>query len=200
MRLPLRCLATLLCLVPLSLSSQALSSFSEDPDVELGLRVTVTKANLSPGACGCFWLTGGAGDIAIPLWHAIRGVVEVAGNTTARVPDTTRGLSTITLLAGPQYSLSLPHRQAVSISALGGAVRGFDAEFRRGPVRQDTATAYAFALGGAYAVPLFRHTQLRVIDLQYLRTALPNGSDDRQSGLRIGAGLVFRAALPSRTR
>ncbi len=126
--------------------------------------------------------------------------VEVAGQHASSVPGTSRGLSTITLLAGPRYGVALTKRQDVFAQALFGAARGFDADFRRGTNAVDTATALAFAVGGGYQFSLTHLLKLRPFQVDYVQTNLPNGSDNRQQNVRFGAGLVFQLPVAGLAR
>ena len=164
--------------------------------IPVAIRFVTTEANAPPGACGCFWLRGGAADAAIPLLHRLSAEVEVAGATVDRVPASTRGLSEITLLAGPRYTVPLRHA-SISAHALFGAVRGFDADFVVGANRADTSTNFAMALGGALEVRLTGHLSLRAVQVDYLQTDLPNGVDNRQRNIRAGTGIVFHVSLPA---
>ena len=160
--------------------------------IPVALRFSATEANSPPGSCGCFFLLGGAADIALPLHRSLTVDVEAAGQHAGSVPGTIRGLSTITLLAGPRYRIRLPRLQSVFAQALFGAARGFDADFRRGTNAVDTATAFGYAVGGGYELPIANSLTLRPLQLDYAQTNLPNGSDNRQRNIRIGAGIVFQ--------
>jgi hypothetical protein len=164
--------------------------------IPIGLRFVATQAAAPPGSCGCFWLKGAALDAAVPLLPHLSAQVEVAGVTVGRVPASTRGLSEITLLAGPRYTVPL-RRFDLSAHALLGAVRGFDSDFVVGPGRQDTSTNFALALGGALEVPLTHSLALRALQVDYLQTNLPNGLDNRQRNIRVGTGIVFRVRPPA---
>ncbi len=164
--------------------------------VPVGVRFVATEAHDTSGK-NSFLLTGGAADAAAPISPHLSAVVEVAGTTTSRVPGTSRGLSTITLLAGPRFTQPTRH-VSLSAQAIVGAARGFDADFTSGTNRADTSTAYAFAVGGFVDVPLTRTVDLRAVQVDYLQTRLPNGADNRQGDIRLGAGLVFRISLPNK--
>ncbi len=168
-----------------------------DTSLQVGVRYVAIEANAPPGTCGCFFLQGAAMDAALPILPHIRAVVEVAGTTVDRVPTSTRGLSEITLLAGPRYTLPVRHF-AINAQALFGAVRGFDSDFiLTSTAHTDTSTNFAMALGGSVDVPLSRSVLLRPVQIDYLQTNLPNGIDDRQRNIRFGAGVVFRVRLPA---
>jgi outer membrane immunogenic protein len=163
----------------------------------IGIRFVATEANAPPGSCGCFWLTGAGADVAIPLRHRFSVAVDLAGDTTKQVPATTRGLSLITLLAGPRYTLPIGRRLSMQAQALFGVARGFDADFIVSPQQHtDTASVFGMALGAAVEVPINRRITLRALQVEYLQTNLPNGADNRQKNLRLGAGLVFQVRLP----
>lgn len=168
--------------------------------IEVGLRYSTTAANAPPGSCGCFFLQGAALDASIPILPRIRGVIEAGGSTISSVPASTRGLSEITLLAGPRYVLPM-HRWRINTQALFGAVRGFDSDFIVATnTHTDTSTNFAIAIGGSVETPLTQSILLRPLQLDYLQTNLPNGIDNRQRNLRIGTGLTFRIHLPETRR
>ncbi len=171
----------------------------ETPRISIGLNALATESHSPPGSCGCFWLKGGAADAGVRLWSHLSGVVELAGEHASSVPGTTRGLSRITLLAGPRWTLSFSQRQAVEAGLLAGAARGFDAQFTRGKSPADTATGFAFAAGAAYNLRLGAVT-LRLPSIQFVQSDLPNGSDSRQRDLRLAAGIVFHPSLPAGSR
>ncbi len=191
-------LLLVLCIDPAK-AQQAASARSTK--IPVALRFSALEANAPPGSCGCFWLSGGAADTTIPLLPRLSAAVEVGGETAANVPDTTRGLSEITLLAGPRYTLPLGRvsggRVSVAGQALFGAVHGFDADFFTGSAHAQTATAFAMALGGFVEMPLTHALSLRAVQVDMLQTNLPNGAGDRQRNLRIGGGIVFHVGLPS---
>ena len=185
----------LTALLPCAAQAQSAAS-PYGAGIPVSLRFVATRAHETPGAAS-FFLTGGAADAAIAIVPRLSAAVEVAGTTTAQVPGTSRGLSVITLLAGPRFTQPARH-VSLSLQTLFGAARGFDADFSTAAGRSDTSTAFAFAAGGFIDVPLTHSVALRAIQVDYLQTQLPNGADNRQGGLRVGAGIVFHLALPAR--
>ena len=186
--------AALLLLLPGSAEAQSAPS-TPATTIPVAVRFVATQAHETGGGAS-FFLTGGAADAAVPIVSRLAAAVDVAGTTTTRVPGTTRGLSTITLLAGPRFTQPMRHI-SVSAQALFGAARGFDADFIVGANHADTATAFAFAVGGFVDVPLTHTLALRAVQVDYLQTQLPNGADNRQGDLRVSAGVVFHVSLPS---
>lgn len=184
----------------LSLSALAQAPYrGAQPTIPVNVRFSATEANAPPGTCGCFFLTGGAADVAFRLTPTLSAVMEVSGQTVAHVNGTTRGLSTITLLAGPRYTVPM-RRVSIAGQALFGAVHGFDAAFTAGPSHNDTSTNFGMALGGFAEINLTQHLALRAAQVDYVQTNLPNGADNRQRNIRLGAGLTLRLPLPASRR
>lgn len=165
--------------------------------LQASIRYVATEANAPPGACGCFLLQGAAADVALPVAKHFSAVVELGGVTVHRVPGSPRGLSELTLLAGPRYTQPLG-RVRLNVQALFGAVRGFDSDFTVTPTTHtDTSTNFATTLGGALDVPMTRTFSLRAAQVEFLQTNLPNGVDNRQRNIRFGAGVVLNFRVPS---
>jgi len=184
----------------IALAALPVALHAQSNTLEVNLRYSTTAANAPPGSCGCFFLQGAAIDASVPVQTRLRAVVEVGGGTISHVPASTRGLSEITLLAGPRYSLPI-HRVRLNAQALFGAVRGFDSDFIvAANTHTDTSTNFAMAIGSSVETPITQSILLRPIQIDYLQTNLPNGIDNRQRNIRIGAGLTFRIHLPDTRR
>ena len=56
---------------------------------------------------------------------------------------------------------------------------------------------FAYALGGGYELPLTPTILLRPVQVDYLQTNLPNGSDNRQRNIRLSAGIVLQLSVRS---
>ena len=184
--------------VPEAASAQAMTPGGGEGALPIGIRFVATDAKETPGGSS-FTLTGGGADVAFRLVPGLSAAVDVAGTTISNVPGTAHGLSTITLLAGPRYTVPL-RRFSVAGQALFGAVHGFGSDFSGGANQTNTATAFSYAAGGFAEVRVTRSVSVRVAQVEYLQTNLPNGADNRQSGVRLGAGVVFRVRLPASRR
>ena len=73
-----------------------------------------------------------------------------------------------------------------------GQAWGFDSYFptASGAIRSDNSLA--LQVGGGLDLSFTRHFGIRVLQADWLRTQLPNGTTDVQNTLRLGAGIVFR--------
>ncbi len=179
-------------------SAQSAATRSGDGRLPVGIRFVATDAKETPGGAS-FTLTGGGADVAFHLLPGLSAAVDVAGTTISNVPGTAHGLSTVTLLAGPRYTVPL-RRVSFSGQALFGAVHGFGSDFSDGTNQTNSATAFSYSAGGFVEIGLTHSIALRAAQVEYLQTNLPNGADNRQSGVRLGAGIVFRVRLPQSRR
>jgi opacity protein-like surface antigen len=77
------------------------------------------------------------------------------------------------------------------VQALFGGLRTTDG------IAQSTGTENNFAMtaGGGIDFEVSRHVSVRPIQAEYFMTKIPDGLNNRQDNLRIGAGVVLRLGL-----
>jgi peptidoglycan-associated lipoprotein len=73
-----------------------------------------------------------------------------------------------------------------------GGAYGSDSYFPTATSSTTSASSWALSAGGGLDVNLTRRLAIRAFDVDYLRTALPNGTNDAQNYLMIDAGIVFK--------
>jgi hypothetical protein len=77
--------------------------------------------------------------------------------------------------------------------ALGGGARGFDGLYPEPSGPSTNASSYSLELGGGLDLELKRRRfDLRLLQVDWLRTGLPNATDNVQNTVRFGIGVVFR--------
>jgi opacity protein-like surface antigen len=88
----------------------------------------------------------------------------------------------------------LPGKKAQPFAqALFGLAHGSGSEFpHSGNGLTTSANSFAFDLGAGADFPVNKRLSVRILQLDYLRTALPNNSNNWQNNLRISAGLTLR--------
>lgn len=98
----------------------------------------------------------------------------------------------VTATFGPRYTWECP-RRSVSVygQALVGEAFGMNSIFPGASGTDDSAYDLAFVLGGGVNYSREHHVSLRLIQADWLRTQLPNGTTDVQNNLRLGAGLTM---------
>ena len=164
----------------------------------VGFRYSEQVSNASTGTCGCFTLQGAASDL---YWN----VRQLAGNHgvglglaadigvehTGNENDDGYGLTLTTLTAGPRFVM-LPARKLQPFAqALFGLAHGSGSRFPRGNSLESSANSFALNLGVGADYSLNKRISVRILQADYLRTDLPNNSNDWQNNLRIGTGLTL---------
>jgi outer membrane immunogenic protein len=170
---------------------------AQKPTNTMDVSVTFTElhANAPVGGCGCFWMPGGTGELAVPLWRNFSAVAQAGGqHTTGNIPNFNVGLGLISGMGGlrmrvPNHTKFQPFGQA-----LFGGVHGFDGYFPApvGKLPTTYDTSFAMAIGGGVDVAVSKHIWIRALQADYYYSELRNIQGDRQNEFRLGAGIVFR--------
>jgi hypothetical protein len=148
---------------------------------DLAITYTTEKSNVIPAGGGSFWLQGGSTDGAFTFFHGFGLAVNITGDYATRIAPGVN-LSEITFLGGPRYTKRLrsKHESRIFAEALGGAVKGFDGVFPFAAGVNNHASSFALQLGGGLDISLTKHFALRAIEADYVRTYLPNNTNNRQ--------------------
>lgn len=189
-----RLLKAIVYLLPLSLLPIAAAQKPQNT-FDASVMYTSLHANAPVGGCGCFWMNGGTGEIAVPVWKNFSLEAQVNGETTDHIPGFNVGLSLLTGLGGvrmrvPTHTIFQPYAHA-----LFGGVHGFDSYFpdRVGKLPTSYDTSFAMAFGGGIDLRVSRHIWIRAIEADYHYSELRNLQGDRQNQYRLGAGIVLRS-------
>lgn len=151
--------------------------------------------NAPVGGCGCFWMSGGTGNIAVPVWRNFSVVAEVDGQHTDHIPGSNVGLGLISGMGGLRMRLPNHTKLQPFGQALFGGVHGFDSYFPTPVGRLPTTydTSFSMALGGGLDIAVSRHIWIRALQADYFYSELRNLQGNRQNEIRLGAGIVFRS-------
>lgn len=187
----IRSIVYLLLSLPLAAAAQ-----KPQNTFDVSAMYTALHANAPVGGCGCFWMSGGTGEIAVPVWRNFSLEAQVNGETTDHIPNFNTGLSLLSGLGGvrmrvPTHTIFQPYAHA-----LFGGVHGFDSYFpdRVGELPTSYDTSFAMAFGGGIDLRVSRHIWIRALEADYHYSELRNLQGDRQNQYRLGAGIVFRSS------
>lgn len=149
------------------------------------------RANAPPNSCDCFNMTGGfvSGEFQLSPWFGAAG--EFTGEHSSKISSLGQDLTLTTFTAGPRISWTHVHFTPYGEFLLGGAHAG-NSYFPSGASGSSSASSFAYSAGGGVDFNLTPRMSLRVIDAKYLRTSFPNGTNNVQNHLKIGAGIVIR--------
>jgi peptidoglycan-associated lipoprotein len=166
---------------------------SKSHPIALSVNYTAMVGNAPPGECGCFVLNGGSSEELFHVWKSIAAVTQVTGSRAGSVPQSQQGLSLLTYMAGPRYSLLAAHRLTIYGQFLVGGAHGFDSYFPKDDMRSSgAANSLAFAPGGGVEIGVRDWLSVRVVEAEFLATRLPNNVNQHQNNLRASSGVVFR--------
>jgi hypothetical protein len=182
-------------------SGQAQSEPGRAPaSIDLALTYNTEHAQLAPGTCGCFWLQGGGADAAFTLW---KGFGIAAGVTGEMVSNYTPGVdfSKVSYVAGPRYTYTVwkggPTLRRPRLQILGdglfGAVHALSGAFPTAAGTNTTANSFALQTGGALNWFFSKSFSVRLLEVDYVRTQLPNGYAGTQNDLRLAFGVSYHA-------
>lgn len=169
---------------------------SAQSKIDASVSYELQRSNGPAGECGCFNLQGGRADGSYRVFRRFAIAGEISGTHASNIAGSGLDLSLLTYMAGPRYSLHLKQGLKPFAQFLIGGVHGFDSIFPHAGGPLSSANSFALTAGGGLDYGLSRHIDVRVVQIDYLKTYLPNNATDEQNNLRIGAGIVFRLKLP----
>lgn len=204
MRISIRGMVLLVgaCIVASSTAwAQQVQSAVRQTPVSIDLAVTYVpeRAQLAPGNCGCFWLQGGGVDAAV-TWRKGLGLASSFSGSHATNVTSAVDVNKISYSAGPRYTYSAwgrPDGAATKlryqffVQGLIGGAHGFDSVYPASSSTTSSATAFALEAGGGLNYYLTEKFGVRLFEVDYVRTALPNNADDVQNDLRLAFGVTY---------
>lgn len=161
------------------------------PRYTVGLGFNNIRANAPPSSCGCFDMNGGflSGSAAVNYW--LSAAAEVTGGHATNIGPLGQSLTLTTYTVGPRVDFRL-QRFSPYVQVLLGAAHASDSYFPENGTYSTSANSFAFSTGGGVEYFINHRFTIRVIEAQYLHTSFPNGGNDSQNHLMLGAGVVFK--------
>jgi hypothetical protein len=167
--------------------------------VDLGLTYAAERAYIAPGNCDCFWFNGGGADVAVTFWKGFGVAAALTGDHASNVTPGV-DINKLSYMAGPRYTykpwvLKVRHGSKLRVQTFGeglfGGAHAFDSAFPSASGLQSSANSYAMRIGGGVNLFISDRFAVRVPEVDYVRTALPNGISDVQNDLRLGFGISY---------
>lgn len=197
-----RVLIVSVCIVSgLAACAQTQNSAKETPvAIDLAVTYSPERAQLAQGSCGCFWLQGAGMDAAVNFRKGFGVVASISGAHASNVAPGV-DVNRIVALAGGRYTHSLWgfRKQAAQERHLEyfgqwlfGGDHAFNGIFPSGGGIVPRATAFAMQGGGGMNMALNEHFGLRLLEVEYLRSTLPNNGSNTQNDLRLAFGVTYR--------
>lgn len=163
---------------------------------DIAATYNLERAKIASSNCGCFWMNGGGAEGALNFRHGLGAVALLdAGHASNITPGVS--LSKFTYLFGPRYTFSpirwRKQRRQTRLfgEALFGGAHGFSSSFPTPSGMATSANSFAMQLGGGVDVAAGRRFGVRALELDYVRTSLPNNASNTQNDLRIAFGVTY---------
>jgi outer membrane protein OmpA-like peptidoglycan-associated protein len=175
---------------------------SSTVSTDLGITFATERSQLVPGNC-CFWFKGGGADVAFNFFKGWGIAASLTGDHAGNVaPDV--DVNKISYMAGPRYTWTAwsganQHRLQMYAQGLFGGAHGFDGVYPTSTGTTSSANSFAIQAGGGLNYYFNRHWGVRLLEADFVRTAMPNGVDDVQHDLRLAFGVTyhFEGATPA---
>jgi opacity protein-like surface antigen len=165
---------------------------------DIGVRYSEQVSNGPAGTCGCFTLGGAAADLNWGVKHFKAGKIDYLGlvadagvEHTGNVNGAGYGLTLTTATFGPRVVLRPIGKVRPFAQTLFGLAHGTGSQFPQNGSLVPSATSFALNLGAGADYSLNKRISVRLLQLDYLRTALPNNSTNWQNNFGIGAGFAL---------
>ncbi len=170
----------------------------------LDVAVTYQAARETKATGGSFFMQGGAMELHAKVYRGLGVAASITGEHAGTGATGAAPFDMVVAAFGPRYTYKPRHRTSLFAETLVGVAYGFHSVFPRGSGTigdpgngtTDSANSLAVLVGGGLDIAVTPHIAVRAIQADWLRTQLPNGRDNVQNGLRIGAGLVFQWGRP----
>ena len=175
-------------LAPLAASAQHSGDFA--------LTYTQEKAKFSGNYCQCFTMRGATADFAYSFWHGI-GVSTSGQGLAVSNLNGNIDIHQITFMVGPRYTYNVGRIDPVVDTRRGGIFIDGKVGYTFAtaglyPVNgtlTDHASGLTYQVGGGINLNLYHRFELRLIEVDAVRTQLPNGANNQQDSLRMAAGV-----------
>jgi hypothetical protein len=172
--------------------------------VDLAVTYTAERAKIATTDCGCFWLQGGSVNAGATLFRGLGVAANLTGGHSSNIAPGL-DLNKLAFMVGPRYTLGTgrwtnhflgpKHSTSVFGEALFGFAHGFDSIFPTSSGLTSTATAFSMQVGGGLNIALAHGFGLRALEIDYVRSRLPNNAGNNQNDLRLSLGLSYRLSV-----
>jgi outer membrane immunogenic protein len=159
---------------------------------DVGANYSYVHANMPPGGCGCFSMNGGEGWASYNLNGHFSVVGDFAAQRASNVIGTGGGLTLISYVFGPRYTMNGFHRIKPFGQALVGGAHASGSLAPGSSGLAGSPNAFAAVAGGGANFVLSERFAVQLIEADYYFTNFANGTNDRQNNFRISAGIVVR--------
>lgn len=163
----------------------------------IALTYNAERAKTVSSGCNCFWFQGAAVDADWNVWKHLGIAAQFSGGHASNIGPGV-DISKIDFLFGPRYTWQPArwkhnrYHPSIFGEMLLGGVHAFDTVIPTSSGTSSSATAFGLQTGAGANLWLTPHFGVRLLELDYVYSRLPNAGNSTQNDLRIAAGVVWR--------
>jgi hypothetical protein len=187
----LRIARIVLCILVLPGASFLHAQEVQSPKIDVAVTF-IAEDSLRSATPDNFWMQGGSIELGTNTWRGLGIAANVSGTHTGAIGATTIPLSIVTATFGPRYRWHADHRVSIYCEGLIGEANGFKSLFPTITGAQTSVNSLASQAGGGLDYRVSQHIAVRAVEAAWQHTQLPNGTNNIQNDLRLGAGLILR--------
>jgi len=174
------------------LSAQVGPSAESSIATHWNIGATYSQARFSQTKGGSFWVQGTGIQSQFKVGARLGLVSDGRIYYTSNINSTGVGLNFVSVTAGPRFTFPIRQKMAVFGQALFGGSLAYNGLFPNGKGGLTTsAGGLAIIAGGGMEMRLSERVILRPIEVDRLRVHLPNGVNNTQNALALGAGINY---------
>ena len=177
-------------LLPSALWAQQTATKGVRPDVDVAITYDAQRGTTAGG--DGFWTQGGSAELTATFYRGLGITADLTGTHAGSISPSGVGLTLVTATFGPSYTWRAPHDLRIFGQGLFGFASGRDSVFPSPFGAEKKAYSLAAQAGGGVDLDVSRHIAIRLLQADWLRTQLPNGTSNVQNNFQLGAGIVFR--------
>jgi hypothetical protein len=184
----------------LAIAQQPAAKKSTPVTTDIAITYSLEHSQVAQVNGNAFWLNGGSLNGAVTFYKGLGIAANFTGEHASNVsPGVNFGK--VAYMAGPRYTYSISryadksfknHATQVFVEFLAGGVHGFDSVFPATSGITTSASAFSMQIGGGADVAIKRGFAMRVLELDFVHTSLPNNAANSQNDFRMGFGISYR--------
>lgn len=178
-------------------SPRAVNLRSRITPATVAITYNAERAKTVSSGCNCFWFQGAAADATWPVWNHLGIAAQLSGAHASSIGPGV-DISKIDFLFGPRYTwqpVSWKHnryRPSIFGEFLLGGVHAFNTVIPTTTGTAGSATSFGFQAGAGANLWLTRRFGIRLLQLDYVYSQLPNAGNSTQNDFRIATGVIWR--------
>ena len=163
---------------------------AESRTLHLSVAATYSPVRFNELSGSSFWVQSGNIQVQARLGDHVGLVADARGLHTSNINSTGVGLDMITATAGPRYTFK-QGKVLLFGQVLAGRAIAFNGLFPHPSAMVTSTSCLALFGGGGAEMRLSRRVTLRALEADWMYTQLPNGANNAQSALILGAGITY---------